>query len=409
MLFIGSPYIERKADKSRLVCDIEIDDKETRSVWFEVDREYEQYLCTERSDAYVIGLLNWAMRARHDMTCATPISEELLFSLNEYLIPSLVKYAPSFHAVKIDAPIAGEPLSNAGAVGTGLSCGVDSLHAILKQQHSRYPQHNLTHLCINNVGAFNGCYDSYGIERARTECYEKAKKAAGEIGLPLIETDSNFQTAFKQNHSRSHTYSSMFAVFCMQKLWRVYFYGSSGYDFNCFSLTNHAAEDSSHYELLSLNCLSTRSLKIYSEGGAQTRLEKTADIADYDIARKYLHVCTRKSTNCGVCPKCRRTMLALDALGKLDEFAHVFDVAYYREHRREYLLWLYEMHKQNDDMNTPTYKRLKKEITPVLRFLYRWNQIKKHLPVYITKEKVKINLFFCKISFKRRKRKQQYD
>ena len=38
MLFIGSPYIERKADKSRLVCDIEIDDKETRSVWFEVDR-----------------------------------------------------------------------------------------------------------------------------------------------------------------------------------------------------------------------------------------------------------------------------------------------------------------------------------------------------------------------------------
>lgn len=405
MLFIGRPYIERKADKSRLVCDIAIDDKETKNVWFEVDREYEQYLCTERSDAYVIGLLNWAMRAHHDMTCEAPISEELLFSLNEYLIPALAKYAPGFRAVKINAPLAGESLPNAGAVGTGLSCGIDSLHAILKQQHSCYPQHNLTHLCINNVGAFNSCYDDYGIDRARKECYENAKKVAQEIGLPLIITDSNFQTAFQQNHLKTHTYSSMFAVFCMQKMWRVYFYGSSGYDFSCFNLKNNDQDDCAFYELLSLDCFSTRSLKIYSEGGAQTRLEKTADIVDYDIARKYLHVCTRKSTNCGICPKCRRTMLTLDALGKLDDFAHVFDVAYYRAHRREYLLWLYEMHRQNDEMNAPTYKRMKKEITPTLKFLYRWNKIKKYLPLSITEEKIKINLFFCKISFKKGKQK----
>ena len=54
MLFIGEPYIAQNGDRSRLVCDIGINRRETRTVWFEVDREYEKYLCSERSDAYVI-------------------------------------------------------------------------------------------------------------------------------------------------------------------------------------------------------------------------------------------------------------------------------------------------------------------------------------------------------------------
>ena len=166
MLFIGEPYIAQNGDRSRLVCDIGINRRETRTVWFEVDREYEKYLCTERSDAYVIGLLSWAMRAGHDITCTVPVSEELLYALREYLIPSLVKYAPSFRAVEINAPAAGTPLANAGAVGTGLSCGIDSFHVISRQLASPYKTLNLTHLCINNVGAFNGCYGEYGIEKA---------------------------------------------------------------------------------------------------------------------------------------------------------------------------------------------------------------------------------------------------
>ena len=147
MLFIGEPYIAQNGDRSRLVCDIGINRRETRTVWFEVDREYEKYLCTERSDAYVIGLLSWAMRAGHDITCTVPVSEELLYALREYLIPSLVKYAPSFRAVEINAPAAGTPLANAGAVGTGLSCGIDSFHVISRQLASPYKTLNLTHLC----------------------------------------------------------------------------------------------------------------------------------------------------------------------------------------------------------------------------------------------------------------------
>lgn len=404
MLFIGEPYIAQNGDRSRLVCDIGINRRETRTVWFEVDREYEKYLCTERSDAYVIGLLSWAMRAGHDITCTMPVSEELLYALREYLIPSLVKYAPSFRAVEINAPAAGTPLANAGAVGTGLSCGIDSFHVISRQLASPYKTLNLTHLCINNVGAFNGCYGEYGIEKARRERYQISQRVAKELGLPLIATDSNFQTAFKQNHSHTHTYSSMFAVFCLQKLWGTYFYASSGYDFNFFSLDNHANEDSSHYELLSLGCFSTRGLKIYSEGGAYTRLEKTAHIAGFDYARRYLHVCTRKSTNCGKCPKCMRTLLTLDALGRLDDFREVFDVDYYRAHRKDYLLWLYKMHKKKDVMNEPTYRLLKKEMTPAVKGRYRLNVLLRRFGPFLTIDEryVKIRIFFIKISFRRK-------
>lgn len=34
MLFIGEPYIAQNGDRSRLVCDIEINRRETRTVWF---------------------------------------------------------------------------------------------------------------------------------------------------------------------------------------------------------------------------------------------------------------------------------------------------------------------------------------------------------------------------------------
>ena len=49
MLFIDQPYIEKNQNKSRLVCNINIDQTEKQTIWFEVDEKYEKYLCTERS------------------------------------------------------------------------------------------------------------------------------------------------------------------------------------------------------------------------------------------------------------------------------------------------------------------------------------------------------------------------
>ena len=136
----------------------------------------------------------------------------------------------------------------------------------------------------------------------------------------------------------------MFAVYMLQKLWKTFFYASSGHDYSKFTLIDNERNENALYDLLSLKCFSTSMLRIYSEGGEKNRLEKQIDIADVPIAQKYLHVCTRTYYNCNVCNKCQRTLLIFDAIGKLDEFADVFDINYYREHRGDYLAYCYKCH-----------------------------------------------------------------
>ena len=90
-------------------------------------------------------------------------------------------------------------------MGTGCSLGVDSLHAYLNQGASNPPQFKITHLCINDVGAFNETYQERGIEKVKEERYQKSREFAKEVGLPLIETESNFLNEIYQDHHLTHT------------------------------------------------------------------------------------------------------------------------------------------------------------------------------------------------------------
>ena len=352
MIIIGKPFISSNAAKTRCICDISVDGM-IRSVWFEVDSKYKEYLVTERADAYVIGLLHWCMLNRHDIKCQVPVTEELLYNIKTILVPSLAKYANNLHAIKIDAEVA--PALKGEEVGTGCSCGIDSFDAIYNHYKSDYPNMDLTYLCINNVGAFNECYDDYGREKVKEERYQKVDVVSKELGIPIIKTDSNFAETFPQIHLYSHTYSSVFAIYMLKKLWKTYYYASSGMDYSKFSLSDL---DPAHYELLSLQCFSTSGLRIYSEGGEKERIDKTRDLFDFEPAQKYLHVCLAKPYNCGVCSKCRRTLVTLDMLDKLDNFKEVFDIGYYKKHREEYYKWLVSQHSFGDLMNEPVYQEM---------------------------------------------------
>ena len=55
-----------------------------------------------------------------------------------------------------------------------------------------------------------------------------------------------------------------------------------------------------------------------------------------------MYVCTRKENNCSVCEKFLRTLLAIDALNKLDNFRAVFDIDAYNKNRGNNYLFLYE-------------------------------------------------------------------
>ena len=144
-----------------------------------------------------------------------------------------------------------------------------------------------------------------------------------------------------QNHYRSHTYMDALAIYALQKLWRIYYY-SSAHFFGEFSLQGNMDVDPAHFEPLLLDCFSTSKLKIISAGSEGDRNDKINFIADNEFAQKYLHVCTRKETNCGMCEKCLRTLLALDAANKLENFRAAFDIDAYEENRGNAYLFLYE-------------------------------------------------------------------
>lgn len=369
---IGYPTVEHcENGTTRLIANATVADVASK-LWFSVEDKYAQYLYAERGDAFVIGLLPVAMRRGLDIVCEAPVSERLLYQLRSTLLPLLAKYGKNVHEVKIEAPVAREPIANADGVGAGISCGVDSLHIVKNHSSNEYPELKLTHLVLNNVGAFgetgsSGQYQ-WTIELARRFC--------DEYGYELIVTNSNIFDVVGLDFEQNHTYFNTFAVYCLQKLWKVFYYGSWGLDIQQgLTFVDNETKDCAAYDAISLDVFSTDSLKLYSEGSAYDRYEKTAHLIDFEPAQKYLQVCVSGTgKNCGHCFKCKRTLLTLDALGALDRFVKVFDIADYRRNRSQYLRYLYRAQlADGDKMLRHIYEVMRQEVSLRCKVLGVWD------------------------------------
>lgn len=372
-------------DLARIVAEVEIDQCQTE-IWFEVNARFEGYLCHERSDAFVVGLLNYAMRNGHDIVCDSPIGEDIFYQLDTYFIDAVTRADKRLYRVQIFADVESSQLPNKGAVGTGISGGIDSLHAIAANTDNRFLNHRVTHLAFNNVG-------SHGEGKRAENLYRERKKRAEdfceEYGFEYVESNSNIMDVIEQDHYLTHTYTSCFAVLALQKLYKYYYYASSGDDLARFSLKNNSTKGTSYYDFLSLQSFSTDSLKMYSEGAALSRLEKTKVVSDYMPAYKYLNVCLVKSDNCSRCEKCSRTLLALDILEKLDLFHNMFDIEYYKSHRRKYYVNMYYMYKSDKYDYIELYNGLRDKVTLSIRCWYYLKVIKKFIASNFPEGKLK--------------------
>jgi len=238
------------------------------------------------------------------------------------------------YATKIIADLVDDPLPNAAAVGTGCSCGIDSIHVL--NGHIDHPIKNLrlTHLVLNNAGAFRDESGQYDRSAA------SASRVAKENGLKAVITNSNISEFYSEQFEKYHTYANMFCVLALRKLWGTFFYGSSGHDVSKFRVLDNEHCDCSYYDILSLSCISTDGLVVYSEGAAKSRYEKTQEIFNSELAKKYLNVCQSDiGRNCSTCEKCRRTLLALDAIGGVESFSGVFDLETYHKNRTRFIGW----------------------------------------------------------------------
>lgn len=362
---IGRPFITKAfGGKTRLSSLVEFDGL-IKEIWVEVDDKYAKYLCTERCDAFLVGLLPFAYRRGYDIFCEAPVHERLIFQLRSYLIPLISMYGRAVHPVKINADTNNDVLGSASAVGTGISCGVDCLHVIKNHLDCDLKGLRLTHLVLNNVGAYGETGSSDQFDWA----IKQALRFSAETDLELIITNSNIFDWFVSlgfDFAQNCTYLNAFPVFALQKLWSVFLYGSAGDDFEkYFSLINNDERCGENYDLLLLDCLSIPSLRIYSEGLPYTRIEKMKKLVDDDFAHRYLNVCVQGvGENCGRCPKCIRTLIMLDVLGALDKFDRVFDIEYYKKHRHWYMSCLYRIHlRKLDTLLEEIYDSISNDIT----------------------------------------------
>lgn len=152
MIKIEKPQVRTDGATATLFAFVTIDSVR-KEVWFKVDKKYEEYLCYERGDAFVIAALNFAMRNHHDIVSEAPLSEDLYYNIDKYLLDAIAQYNKDFYRPQITADVSSESLPCAGAVGTGISCGVDSMHALASQTAMKFRKHNITHLTFNNVGS----------------------------------------------------------------------------------------------------------------------------------------------------------------------------------------------------------------------------------------------------------------
>lgn len=358
MIKITQPYVLLEENSAILESYIYIDN-EKHKVWFKVDINFKDFLCYERSDAFVIAVLNFAMRYNHDIECEAPISEELFYNLDKYFIDALKQSNKHFYRTKIFAEISTEYLPCAGAVGTGISCGVDSLHSIASQTELKFIRHNITHLTFNNVGSHG---EGNIAEKLYKERIEQSKKFAEEYGFVFVASNSNLADVIKQSHFKTHTYSSMFPVYCLQKLFSIFYYASGGYRYNEYTLIDSQNICSGAYENFSLPLFSIKNLRIYSEGEGMTRMTKLKHISDFKPSYKYLNVCLKTKKNCGKCEKCIRTLLGLDAIGVLEKYKEVFDVEYYYKNKQWYLKQMLLQIANNKHDYFEIYPFIKKQI-----------------------------------------------
>lgn len=310
-------------------------------LWFAVPIDLKAYLCKDRGDAFVVAMLWYAMVTGSDIESIAPLSEKMVFNISRFLIPALCTSENGYRQISILGPTTNQPYPNAGGVGTGMSCGIDSFYSlhVYSQENIPFP-YRLTHLTYFNMGAIFHPNRSEKKEYSLKEFYEttdrmseekreNARQVAEESGLPLVYVKSNLDKDYYRGaYGHTGVYRNCAMALSMQGLFSVYYNSSGGWP-GYFDLT--LTEGSQHYESLLCSCLSTESLSFVLSDYV-TRVEKTIAVADDELAQKHLDVCFCFN-NCGRCSKCFRTLVTLEIIGKLDKFSQVFDIEQFKKDR----------------------------------------------------------------------------
>lgn len=302
-------------------------------LWFRVPTEYGEGLCTERSDAFVVAMLWYAMLTGSDIEFEVPMSRRLYEGLTEKLLPTLAEKGAG--RIRLLGPVSDAVQPCAGAVGTGMSCGVDSFYTMMT--HGADSQRPLTHLTYYAAG-LHIPFGSADVEktyaalgRVGAENIRKAAAVAAASGLSFVPVETNLDRDFYRGGvAYTAMYRYLACTLALGRLFGTYISSSSGHGGD---LGAELIGPTQNYERLICGSCRTETLD-YVNSDEVSRMEKLKAIADNPLFHRYASVCFNDCA-CGECIGCWKTMFPLDILGKLDRFGDVFDLPRYYAHREE--------------------------------------------------------------------------
>lgn len=289
---------------------------EPETYWFEVDKKYRDNLC-ESGNLWLICLLPLAVTLGEELTIPRPIDVELLENVED-LIAIWRHWYPKLKPVKIKADFIQtvpniEKTKSEKKIGAFFSGGVDAFFTALSHNsHFKTKPPHIDDFIF--VHGFDIPVDNFEIY-AHME--SKLKNIANELNGTLVSIRSNIRKT-KSNTiewGALNLGSALASVaMLLEKRYRKVFIPSGGEGWDPHPWGSHPLTD---------HLWSTQNLKIVHDDIATTRIEKTTFISKSKLAHQALKVCwqNKSKENCCKCSKCYRTIISLDMLGVLDEFA----------------------------------------------------------------------------------------
>lgn len=305
------------------------------------------YLNKDDATPFLVALLPQAAYLGEDLVVDAAISQRVFYGIENNLFPLWKKDSKMFKPVKIKhkgfIQAANDGGMNAGHVGTGISCGVDSFAAIKMSLEKYEGAYKLDTLAFFNAGSHRST-GGLSKEESRKLFFDRmnnSEACARELGLDFLWVDSNLGEFLKTKYVQVHVFCNFSAVLACGRYFSKYYY-ASGYPLEEADVLK-LDSDTSRYEIYLSQLLSTEEISFSISGENMTRIEKVEYISEMPTAQKYLNVCFMEKNNCGVCEKCVRTQLELYALGKLDSFSRVFDVEKFKADLSKHLKRAYRL------------------------------------------------------------------
>lgn len=333
---------EIKGEWSYLICDFDVEGMKSpfdeNTIWFAVKKEND-YMISEKSyNAFFLVPLYLGMYYHAEVKICGKLSKKLYRNMMDYGQQILKNFSPDLDFTEVIVEKLTDELYDTGSlIGTGISCGVDSLSTIYDRYiKERDPDYKLNGLFIFNCGT-HGDYENPETQKRFQERYELNKTAAEDMNLPAYQVNSNLHAFTHKIGEQKLGYFSIYScILSMEAVIKKY-YMSSSYSYDellKFHNQSHDFDMAEYTESYLVPLVQTENLELVLDGAQYKRSQKTENISDWEIARKHLNVCivpNNGAHNCSKCSKCMRTLMPLEAMGKLNSFSKVFDLDVYKK------------------------------------------------------------------------------